>query len=393
MRVRILTVISFAFASIGLAAQEHKPDASMLSEIPTAFVVQGTLYHAARDWSQKEDNWYHPVLLRKVDLRTGTEATGPKTYRVSVYNKPSNPLCWRIAHGCFWETAGAATMRIPLDELILFDRWDEKARALNKARYPKFPTMANAHDWPLTRPMAEMWSSWKKEESYRLLGPYGVFDHFQDTGLIKRTYFDFVPLSPDKVRLFVLSPDKYYGVFDVWDENGTWSKETESWKVTWSKQPTEHFKSYFLDPFVMYAKDSTYLFMPPSGKYYLSEDPVERDKLLERSTGFLPVRYPEKGKRDAHPHWLGGGGVTQSSEYHPAQAVIVDVDTDETYVFLRPPKESSDKTALHYFALSSQPQIKTYSRPELKPASLEEPLKTLVQYTQLLIDKGKIRIK
>jgi hypothetical protein len=268
----------------------------------------------------------------------------------------------------------------------LFGPLDEKAKALSKERYPRHRpgtvSVSSSHGWYLG-PLKQLRDAWWSIERYRRFGPDGTYDHFQGPGPQKDTYWDFLPDGKDKGRLFVLSRAKYYGVFDVWDGKGTWSKEDELWKTNWSAKPTEQFRSYFLDPFVMYAKGSTYLFMTPSGKYYLSEDPIERDKVLEHSL--------DKGRRNAHPHWktVRSG----NSEEYPAHAVIVDVDADETYVFLRPPKEVDDKMTLNYFALSDQPEMEAYSRAQLKPVTLDEPLMTLVQYTQFLMDKGKIRIK
>jgi hypothetical protein len=309
-----------------------------------------------------------------------------------MYDGPNHQLCWHIAQGCLWVSSGFGAGRIPLDELILFGPLDEKAKALSEERYPRHKpgttSVTSSYAWHLG-PLADIQEAWRKQERYRRFGPYGTYDHFEGPGPVRDTYADFVPDTKDAGRLFVLSRDKYYGSFDVWAGKGTWSKENEMWELDWSEKPIEQVKSYFHDPFVMYRKGTTYLFMTPSGRYYLSEDPVERDKLLDHP--WVASRNLDKGKRNAHPHW--GSIGTTGTEGYLASAVIVDADADETYVFLRPAKDTKGDSRLRYFALSLQPKVETYYATELHPVALDEPLKTLVQYTQLLIDKGKIRIK
>jgi hypothetical protein len=383
------SIVALAFVSAAnplLAAEENRPAVNAGPEIPAAFIAKGALYYAARDLSIKHENSFHPILIRKVDLRKPTQEAKPETYRIYRYNKLAEPLCWRIAHDCLWLSIKTGALRIPLDELILFDRWDDKAKALNKARYPKFPTMVNAHDFSFWDPFVPLWSQWEKEERYKQLGPFGAYDHFQGPRPMKHVYSDFLPVAPDSVRLFVLTRDRFSGVFDSWEGRGTWFKEQESWKMKWPEKPTEQFKSYFHDPFAVYAKASLYLFMTPSGKYYLSEDPVERDKLLA-SGHFLSPRNPDKGKRNAHPHWKAYYG--QTSEDHPARAVIVDVDAGETYVFLRPYKDHLGRTVEAYFALSPNPKVES-CHVMFVP---DDPMRMLVRYTEFLIDMKKIRLK
>jgi hypothetical protein len=211
------------------------------------------------------------------------------------------------------------------------------------------------------------------------------------TGFEPHLSFDYLPISPAQVKLFVLTnvknvykrkvkegdlsgrisdPDdpafkEPNWSFRVHEYHARWEAKEKDWEEgEWSKE-TEELPIVFRTPFRVAARGDTWFFLTDDGKVYRA-------------------RKAEKGKqRTIEPLW--------DKPEHPVFAHLHDADSDRTFVFCR--KAGDDGKDAWFELTDDKPQLKSFDPKKLKTADLKEPIKTLWQLGNLLRDEGVVQVK
>jgi hypothetical protein len=175
---------------------------------------------------------------------------------------------------------------------------------------------------------------------------------------IPEHYFDFLPTGKDTVLLFLLSKGKmvvWQGRGQLVDKRKEIAIGRDAWEISWSKEPMATLTPAFLEWFQVYpGKDGGFLFLTESGKLYSSPK-------------------PEKGEGKIEASW--------TDEKRPIRAVVADTAGGKEFAFAPPAGKEGEPV---YFELAARVQPRKFDPKNIKPVALEDPLKTVLEYTQVL---------
>jgi hypothetical protein len=167
-------------------------------------------------------------------------------------------------------------------------------------------------------------------------------------------------MSEVSVNFFVLRKNKMH----VWvcfsrkSRNGS-----EEYEVKCAEEKEELLSVNFKEAFQVFGKDGTYYFVTQSGKLFWSPKPGS------------------KGARKAASLW--------TDEKSSIRAVISDTASERTFVFTEPAKKDAKDGQRVYFELAQKIETKPYDRVPVD--GLTEPLKTVMEYAQVLVKDKKIK--
>jgi hypothetical protein len=201
--------------------------------------------------------------------------------------------------------------------------------------------------------------------------------------------YDYLPVSEDEVRLFVLS-NMAASIQNKIGPNGVIEAQkmintkedafTPRWTLTvyqtrrifqprfkeWDEEAyvkVESLPVSFREPFQIIAKESTYWFVTASGKLY--------------RTG---AHRMLTGQRDIEPVW--------NDAARPISHFVTDADADRTFLFCKPAKEGEPGV---FFELGPKPEPKPYDLSKVKPSKADEPLKGVLERARFLADQKLLK--
>jgi hypothetical protein len=205
---------------------------------------------------------------------------------------------------------------------------------------------------------------------------------------IKALHVNYLPLGPDRLRVFLLTnirgrlvrADKDGGLtltkiemtpderdnphwsLTAYDFQGEWKAKEKEWgEGKWSGR--EPIAVAFKEAFQVAARGDDYYFITTSGKVYRSPKP---DKGKERKTEAVW----EDAKR-------------------PVVAFLQDIDAGKSFVFCKQDKDGKGV----YFELAAKPEECPYDARGIKPAKADDPLPAVLGYAKVLLADKKIKEK
>jgi hypothetical protein len=204
------------------------------------------------------------------------------------------------------------------------------------------------------------WLDYEEKNKEWFRGPKNRGWEVEGSYKIEGIQFDFLPTGFTRFTLFVLWKDKIH----VWPCFGVKSTGDDTeYDVKCTEDKDEMIGVDFKESFHVFGKDRTYYFVTQSGKVYCSPKPAG------------------KGKRKAEALW--------TDEKSPIRAVISDTASERTFVFTEPAKKDAKDGQRVYFELAEKIETKPYER--VAGDGLTEPLKTVMEYAQVLVKDKKIK--
>lgn len=257
---------------------------------------------------------------------------------LTLGSDPHAVQSWRICANAVW-FGQHLDLRIPLDKLDSFD---------------------------LTEPESYRWSAGPAHETKIRRAWFAPVSRQEFS-------YDFLPTRKDAGVLFV----RWERTIVLWHGQGKWDDEKELWEVKWNEGPT--IRAVFQEPFVVYAlctpnegfpttQGSTYYFLTESGKLYV-------------------CRAPLKGNPDrtAEAFW--------ADPAQPIVAALTFTKAERTYLFVRP---KDPKAQSFFFELQNVDELdhlgdklqrQDFDPSTIKPVQAPEPLKTVLEYAQVLRER------
>jgi hypothetical protein len=170
-------------------------------------------------------------------------------------------------------------------------------------------------------------------------------------------YFDFLPTTETTMIVFVL----WKGNIHVWScvANKSKGPYTE-FDVKCIEEKDEKIAIEVRERFRVFGKGRTYYFVTQSGRLYCSPKP------------------PGKGSRKAEALW--------NDEKSPIRGVICDTASERTFVFTEPAKKGGERV---YLELAEKIETRPYERVPVE--GVKEPLKTVMEYAQVLVKDKRIK--
>jgi hypothetical protein len=121
----------------------------------------------------------------------------------------------------------------------------------------------------------------------------------------------------------------------------------------------------FNERFHAFVKGTTYFFLTDSGKVYMA-------------------KKPDKGERKLESLW--------DNDKYPLVAAIHDADADKVYLFAKAAKDDKVGTDF-YWELDETVKRLDYEPSRVHPVKTVEPLKSVMELAQLLVDEKKIKVE
>jgi hypothetical protein len=270
---------------------------------------------------------------------------------------------FRIGQGYFWGTQdivkfGDNTLnRIHLDELILCDTKISEGRP-NPLFKKKHPKDTNFYFVGVKETVYDDYAERYPERVKHPLYTRGEGKN-DPRHKIGEICFDFLPTSPTTFLVFVLRKERIH----VWVNTAVPGMgDYTEFDLKSEEDKVEAISVDFNEPFHVFGKDRTYYFVTQSGKLYCSPKPAA------------------KGKRRAEALWTDAGS--------PIRAVICDTASDRTFVFTEPAKKGGERV---YIDLAEKVQTTPYERKPFEGVKLDQSLKTMMEYAQVLVKDKRIK--
>jgi hypothetical protein len=138
----------------------------------------------------------------------------------------------------------------------------------------------------------------------------------------------------------------------------------EGWKPgKWSDE--EILEVAFTEPFHAYGLGDDYYFVTETGKVYFSP----------------PLKSGETGPRKVRPLWTDGK--------QPVTHLVTHVDDDTpnlTYAFGEAAAPAKNREKFYFKLQGAEAKLTYFSPKQLQSAELQEPLKTLLEYSRLIVN-------
>jgi hypothetical protein len=272
-------------------------------------------------------------------------------FKITAVMDKASDFCWRIFEGHFRATSNLPGLetngitRMPLEELAFFDTKNLEGEEKFLEKHRKSPIL-----W------------------FDVVAKLGTVEYFETDRskkdawqtvrrIVKGVYFDFLPTTPTTMVLFVLRKERIH----VWACVVTKSEDRyREFDVKCVEVKDELIGVDFEEPFQVFGKEQTYYFVTQSGRLYYSRKP------------------PANGKRKAEVLW--------KDEKSPIRAVICDTASERTFVFTEPAKKGGERV---YLELAEKIETKPYERVPVE--RVKEPLKTVMEYAQVLVKDKRIK--
>ncbi|MCI0640250.1 MAG: hypothetical protein L0Y72_18425 [Gemmataceae bacterium] len=141
-------------------------------------------------------------------------------------------------------------------------------------------------------------------------------------------------------------------VIGVFPGEFNWKGQEERWESKYPDDPVEYIARTPFDEFRVFAQRDDYFFLSNEGALYVAKPSPKKER--------IPV-----------PVW--------EDKHRPITAVINDTNQKKTW-FLG--KDGKDK--VFFFELAEKPHVREAQTQAIQPVDAREPLKTILEYTQLL---------
>ena len=286
------------------------------------------------------------------------------------------PLRWHVRHGYFWPTdsffindsykARTEVRCFQLDGLLA-------GKLLNS---PRGDVDAQGAAWNRSLVISDLLNK------VRFIGAWSTdFPTFLE--------YDHLPFSEEETRLFVVTnvavtirnrtgpggvvQKQDYEIkredalqprwtFSVYGLRRIYDKEKKEWDAG-AYILLEHLPVTFREPFQVLSFGKDYYFLTASGKLYC--------------TGSRRILT---GQRSIEPVW--------DDATRPITHFITDADTDRTFLFCKPAKKGDLGV---FFEMGPKPEPKPYDLSKVKPAKIDEPLKSVLERARFLADQKLLK--
>jgi hypothetical protein len=329
------------------------------------YVHKGYVYAAARGWRGGHHVEIH-IWGREFDGE-GFPESSESICKFLAHLTTGSYYRWRVAEGCFWETtAGGFSCDDGFRQLRLFEMEPYLIKKNGKTDPLALGGGIGAadpeHDW-FVRPVEDKYGPL----SDRLFKKYtkeleGVeFASLSDRrelayNLLK---FDFVPVGEESCLAFVLQ-EKQMTVYRA-DKRLPPDRSLPSpWKEI------ESYPTHFQEPFTAYRSGDDHFFVTLGGNLYMAPKPAQGKKRLAALNEF-------DGDR-------------------PVAAIITDSDAGKTFVFTRAADRGGKEERGAYLLLDGKSKPVRYDLKRVKPVKADEPLKSVIEYTMVLIADKAITV-
>jgi hypothetical protein len=367
MRSDLRAFSGFLFVLLSLPA--HASD----REVLLGTVHKETVFAVPKPVSEHRMLGPTVTLLRApLTIDKGTHYS-PNRYEFRQLTLVNHPYRWRLVGSKFWgagstgvRRGGSEIMRIPLEDLPLFDPVNAKREEQYKVKYPESQRLGDAHEL-CAEPMAHLC-----ERLPLPPGDPGDYPHGFGVGPDYKViplptpgvFFDAYPVSDDRILLFVLDQDK----MRVWSGKVERDKlKTLYWLTDWggdAREPIETFKSSFKGAFTAFVRGKDYYFVTEYGDVYLSRDPGKAERKVEKV-------------------WDG--------RRQPVHALITDAGSDKVWCFVEPFFTDKQDEERVYFELSAKPDPRPYKLKRIDKPKIDEPLKSVLEYAHVLQDDKRLK--
>jgi hypothetical protein len=265
------------------------------------------------------------------------------------------PYRLRVAHDCFWGSGSVASgayghelLRVPLDDLPLFDPDTKDVKALWVKKYGPDYASTTGHSWQLGP------AQWAAIDHIRRTED-GVYNGGDFPRPVYDMHFDAWPADSNAVLLFVQEENG----MRVW--RGVGNRPGTKGRALWGdwEKDFERFDIPFDDGFAVFVKGGDYSFVTEKGKVYLGSKPAKGEA------------------RKVEAVW--------DNKRQPVRAVISDADGDKHYCFVEPKFGDKEDEERVYFELAAKPDPRRYQR-KATDIKADKPLKAVLEFAQVLVN-------
>ena len=372
---RINLLISFCVACVGILTSYPGTDAAAPPPsrrslfwrpeflTPRGYIARGKLYAINTRVVPDDDYVNLHIHISKAPITPKPSAKNSvvryKRWASPRHYQMHGPLRWRIHGGVYWEDAEGANVHITSFSRVLLDdlKYFDPAKNLEIDTQDEATTnRVHFSSWYL-EPVDSLIRAFVTAEAKRRHNDEGYYIFFPAEGID----YDLLPVSEKEGLLFLLHNKR----MRVW--RGTYTGENsqpEGRNVKWTEAKAEGFAAPLDEPFQVYGDGVSWQFLTRSGSLYTSTKPNKRPRKLD---------------------------LLYSSRDKPIRAILTDSGSNKTFAFVAPPKSRTGE----YFELSAGPKAaKPYTLPDAKlDATLDEPLRSLMGYSRVLLADKKIEGK
>lgn len=328
------------------------------------YIHKGYVYAAARGWRGADDSMIH-TWGRAFDGE-GFPESSESVCRYLGNLTTGHYFRWRVAKGCYWET----TVTNGIDYTFRQLRLSEMEPYLIKKNGKADPDALGGgigggddeHEW-CVRPMDDESSPLYRrlQKKYESKDGYGLDASEDDlrTLAYRLLTFDFVPIGEESCLAFVLQ-EKRMTVYRA-DKRLPPDRSLPS---PWKK--LESYPTHFQDPFTAYRSGDDHFFVTRGGNLYMAPKPAQGKKRLAALDEF-------DGDR-------------------PVVAIITDSDAGKTFVFTSAADRGGKDKRGAYLLLDGKSKPVRYDFKKAKPVKADEPLRSVIEYTMVLITDKAITV-
>ena len=277
----------------------------------------------------------------------------------------SDRIIWLSSSDLHW---ACETMRMPLDDLSLFDENDPKQQQRYKKRYPDSDP-GQSHYWSFTK-ARYLWED--------VLGIWGdALSFVVPPEFIGVAFCDFLPTSPTGGLLFEVREDwcRVWKATFTWGKDprhySRWTNDTPSFKpVETIDAPTKtELKKAYLRPFMVLERAGDYYFLTKEGRLFVSAKRAKKNDIPRQTEVF----------------WF--------DDDNPIFALISDANTGRQFAFTKPAAKKESAKPVCFEIVGDKKEPFPVDAALLKGIEAKAPLKQARLLAQILIDAKKIEPK
>ncbi|MBI2804441.1 MAG: hypothetical protein HYX68_05580 [Planctomycetes bacterium] len=307
-------------------------------------VYQERLYGFFSD--KASDTSIFSIFIAKPEKKTSRQIAPECILDLHFFNRH------HVKYGAIWFATGPSLVcRLPVDDLHLFDPFNEPRLEQFKKKYPApEPYLGNLICWGFQALPYKYYNLRAKENGNK------GFDFRPAKGVAG---IDFAPISGNSCRVFYFP--KKTNKLETWETHARFDPKKQIWEVVADERNFEAFDSTFVEDYFAFLQKNHYYFVTQSGKLYHAP----------------PAKKGEKSRKMT---------ALWDDPQRPINAIIEDADRDKVFLFA---KHKKDAKRGYYFEMKSATTFETFDPTKLERVNIEGRAKTLLELWPLVGPQAK----